>query len=126
MRTVAAILMLLACLVYGAMPALSAMPVSTMTAGASVLSGHPHPHAAPSLHGTVAADPAAGDPCPHRHGLAHTAYCANCLVLPAPFGPNPAANGARSYPARGQDAPLTAAVVAPLSPPPRPAFPVVF
>lgn len=116
-------MMLLACLVYGATPALSAVPASTMTASAPVLSGHHHHHAAPSLHRTVAADPAAGDPCPHRHGLAHAAFCANCLVLPAPFGPNPAANGARSYPARGHDAPLTAAIIAPLAPPPRSPLP---
>jgi hypothetical protein len=75
-------------------------------------------------HGRHAAElgsdhPAPGKPCPHHPGMAHVAFCAACLTLPATVLIDLSPGFLFSYPAPGRARPLASVTALPLLPPPR-------
>lgn len=109
MRFLALFAMLVACLVYGYMPARAAMPVQAIEVTASdVHAGHHEQKSG-----------AADDPCPHRGGPVHGSFCAACLAIVPVAETARAGHPPFSWPQPGPARELAACRPAPAEPPPR-------
>jgi len=115
MRSVITASMFLACLLYGFLPALAAMPAPGATPPVPELSiGHmQHAAVIQSDHSVPSA------PCPHHSGMAHVAFCAACLTLPATVAIDLSRSVPFAYPAPGRSRALDSVSALPLLPPPR-------
>ncbi|MBD8685838.1 hypothetical protein IFT56_02715 [Rhizobium sp. CFBP 13717] len=80
MRPVFHMLMFLAWLLYGAMPAQAAFGLSVPTSDATSQMSHEQ-HADHAASESEAHHAGKGDPCPHRGSMSHAPFCAACIVL---------------------------------------------
>lgn len=123
MKLVAALTMVLAWLLYGIMPVMADAPVLSPAAmHASMDHGQDMHHQAPHDHAAVMAGAVAkdrGNPCPHGDGMAHSPFCAACLVIPPIVAIDGGGPFAFSYPSPFAGDPLQDTAPAPLAPPPR-------
>lgn len=121
MRIFAVIAMLIACLVYGFMPARAMAFGETVTVQQITVKGMTD-RAHSSHHGMMKAEKTAqvpDDPCPHRGGPVHGSFCAACLAIvpmaDTPRDGHPPFSWPKPEPARE----LAAFSPAPADPPPR-------
>ena len=119
-RPFAIALMIIAWLLYGAMPTLaecpicdSAVPMSAEMAQSPVMEGM----SGMSMHGDGGSAGHRSNPC--AGDMAHVAFCAACLILPPSIAIDTDRPLAFSYPTPGLSDPLHDNRPVPLAPPPR-------
>ena len=82
MRLFVRTLMFLGCLLYGAMPAQSAMMIPMASEHPAMMNLANHSgHAMPMAHQTEDSTVNSGYPCPHRGDMKHAPFCAACIVV---------------------------------------------
>lgn len=109
MRPLVLIAMLIATLVYGFMPALAGVMMDAQQAMATQMeAGH---------HGGTEAGH--DDPCPHRGGPLHSAFCAACLAIVPMMAAMREGHPPFSWPSPGAAQQLADQRPAPAEPPPR-------
>jgi hypothetical protein len=118
MRHVVHMLMFLAWLLYGAMPAQVAFGLSTPTSDAASQMSHTQ-HADHAVAGSKTDDAGKGDPCPHRGSMSHAAFCVACIVLIPQFRFAQMAPLPHGHPKRHVLQAFIGSVPSPPLPPPR-------
>lgn len=123
MKLVAAFTMVLAWLLYGIMPVMAGPPVATPAAvHVSMDHGKAMHHQGAQDHAAMmsgAAAKSSSNPCPHGDGMAHSPFCAACLVIPPTVAIESDGVFAFAYPSPLSGDPLQDMAPAPLAPPPR-------
>lgn len=119
MRLFVRTLMFLGCLLYGAMPAQSAMAMPMASAHAAKLDSPDHSgHSMPMAHQANDFTANNGYPCPHRGDMKHAPFCAACIVVLPEFAFLDAGKMPFSYPKPDLGtALLTGSPTPPLRPP---------
>lgn len=118
MRAVVHIMMFLAWLLYGAMPAQAAFGLTMPMRDVSGQTSHAQhtDHVAP---GSQPHHAAKGDPCPHRGSLNHAPFCAACIVLIPQFRFAHMERLPHDHPKRSMLHAFIGSIPAPPLPPPR-------
>jgi hypothetical protein len=118
MRPVIHMLMFLACLLYGAMPAQAAFGLSIPTSDAnsqmSLAQHADHAASKPAPHHA-----GIGDPCPHRGSMSHAPFCAACVVVIPQFRFAQKARLTQVHPQGNPQQAFIGNIPAPPLPPPR-------
>ncbi len=121
MSRLAALLMFVAWLLYGAMPALTmpSMPIEPAAVIQDHSGGHDHGKMAGAAKAMEHSHGNNQQPCPHGGKTCVTPFCAACLTLLPEIAAGDDSPLIRSHPAPGIELALVFPAPAPLTPPPR-------
>jgi hypothetical protein len=121
-RHFAILTMIIAWLIYGAMPALADCPICdsemvTQMVSETVPSHAMHDMGGMERHGTVQTKNHGNNPC--SGDMAHVSFCAACLIVPPSIAIDSGRQLAFAYPAPALSHPLRDNRPVPVAPPPR-------
>lgn len=122
MSRLAALLMFVAWLLYGAMPAVGMPSLPAATQIITAMQDHSGHQGHEAMAGATEAQQQHGDgqqPCPHGGKTCVTPFCAACLTLLPEFSPGREQRVAHSYPTPATMREIVSPGPAPLTPPPR-------